>query len=248
MIYHILNGDALLGKFPEEIPGERISFRECLIDGPVKAENLKEFWAIREKFIASSYPNPANFSYQSYSQAELERILHIPIDSKVYCWFEEDLFCQVNLWFVLNLLQGKKVEVFLALPYPDSPYNFTVLSDKELVDSYLHKAHFLSEKEREILAKLWIHYQNQDVFEALKIADLFLERFPFLKPAVEAWRDMIPLGDFQGKPIETLKEIQRETATYDFGKVFQEFQKRLPNYGFGDTQVQRMWETIKKEG
>ena len=242
MIYHILNGDALLSKFPEEIPGERISFRECLIDGPVKASNLEEFWDIRAKFIEEAYLDPSAPNYKEYSKTELLKILSIPDGSQVYCWFEEDLFCQVNLWFVLNLLQEKSLEVFLTLPYPDSPYNFTKLTEKELIDTFETKAHFLSEKEREILSKLWIHYQNQDVFEAMTIAETFGERFPFLKPAVEAWRDSLPLGDFSGRPTETLLQIKKDLGTSDFSMIFREFQKRLPIYGFGDLQVKRLAE------
>ena len=120
MIYHILNGDALLSKFPQEIPGERISFRECLIDGPVAAKNREEFWAIREKFIEENYRPETNAIYKNYALAELSKINLIPDGSQVYCWFEEDLFCQVNLWFCLDMLRGKKIEVYLALPCPDS--------------------------------------------------------------------------------------------------------------------------------
>lgn len=244
MIYHILNGDALLSKFPEEIPGERISFREALIDGPVKADSLEEFWELRRLFIEGANFEKDHPRYKDYSLSELIKIQAIPEGSKVYCWFEEDLFCQVNLWFVLNLLQGKKAELFLTLPYPDSPYNFTKLTEKELDDTYRNKAHDLNEKERNILSRLWVHFQNQDVFEALEIAESFRERFPFLKPAVEAWRDSIPFGDFLGKPKETLLSIHRDLKTTDFKTIFREFQKRLPIYGFGDLQVKRMAEDL----
>ncbi|GMQ26545.1 hypothetical protein Aoki45_32280 [Algoriphagus sp. oki45] len=247
MIYHILNGDSLLSKFPKEIPGERISFREALVDGPVKSDSLEAFWKVREKFIQEAYPDAWEVDYSSYSQSELGKIPAIPDESTVYCWFEEDLFCQVNLWFVLNQLDGKDLELYLTLPYPDSPYNFIRLNEAELIDTYENKAHFLNPKERTILSDLWIHYQNEDVFEAQKIADSFQERFPFLKAAVEAWRDMIPIGDYPGKPKAMLKEIQNELDTKDFGKVFQEFQKRLPIYGFGDLQVLRYWNQLQKE-
>lgn len=240
MIYHILNGDALLYKFPKEIPGERISFRECLVDGPVNATNLDEFWSLRKRFIEEELTEDFDPGYEAYSKAELLKIPAIPENSKIYCWFEEDLFCQVNLWFVLHCLHGKNVEVYLTLPYPDSPYNFTKLNEKELIDTYESKAHFLNEKEREILSHLWIHFQNQDVFEALTIAESFQERFPFLKPAVEAWRDSIPVGDYPGKPIETILKIKEELGASDFSMVFREFQKRLPIYGFGDLQVKRL--------
>lgn len=34
--FHILNGDALKSQFPEQILGEKIIARECLVDGSVE--------------------------------------------------------------------------------------------------------------------------------------------------------------------------------------------------------------------
>ncbi|GMQ31648.1 DUF1835 domain-containing protein [Algoriphagus confluentis] len=240
MIFHILNGDALLAQFPDEISGERIVFRECLIDGPVRAESGKELWEVRAEFIHLTYPEFSHPDYEKHSYQEILKIKSIPPDSKIYCWFEEDLFCQVNLWFVFNYLKNHPAEVFLVLPYPDSPYHFSTLGKKELIESFKKKAHTISAKEREVLGDLWIHFQNEDVFEALKIADLFSERFPFLKEAVEAWRDMMPIGDYPGKPKATLLDIQKELGTSSFPEIFSEFQRRLPIYGFGDLQLKRM--------
>lgn len=237
---HILNGDAIAVRFPESIPGEKIIVREALIDGPVKAETLEEFWEIRSRFINENYPDASDLDYSKLSVSEFEKILTIPTDSKIYCWFEEDLFCQVNLWFVLDLLHNHPGNVYLVLPFPDSPYHFSNLDEQDLVDSYESKAHYLSRKEREILETLWQHFQNEEIFEALQIGELFNERFPFLKQAIEAWRDMIPVGDFPGKPKATLLEIQNELQTEDFEPIFTEFQKRLPIYGFGDLQVKKM--------
>lgn len=240
MIFHILNGDALADSFPESIPGERIIFRECLMDGPVNPTPTQELWQIRAEFIQKNYPDASEIDYKTYSYQEILKIKSIPADAKIYCWFEEDLFCQINLWFILNYLKDHHAEVFLVLPYPDSPYHFSALNEQDLLDSYETKAHALNVKEMEILARIWTHFQNEEVFEALQIAEVFQERFPFLKLAVEAWRDMIPFGDFLGKPKTVLTEIIKKSSTNDFGTIFKEFQKQLPEYGFGDLQVKRM--------
>jgi len=207
---HILNGDSLASQFPESIPGEKIIFWEALINGQVKADSLEEFWITRSRFINENYPDVSDLDYLKLSIPEFEKILRMPSDSKIYCWFEEDLFCQVNLWFVLNLLQNHPGEVYLVLPCTDSPFHFSRLNEQELIESFESKAQFINEKERRILENLWANFQNEEVFEALKISENFKERFPFLKPAVEAWRDMIPVGDYPGKPKATLLEIRDE--------------------------------------
>lgn len=244
MIYHILNGDALAEIFPKSIPGERIIFRECLLDGPVNPTPTQELWQVREEFIRKNYPGATEIDYRTYSYEEILKIKTIPADAKIYCWFEEDLFCQVNLWFILNYLKTHPAEVFLVLPYPDSPYHFSFLSAKELELAFHKKSHSLSPKEREVLGNLWLNFQIENVFEALKIALQFTERFPFIKPAVEAWRDMMPIGDYPGKPKAKLLEISKNLKTRDFSVIFKEFQKQLPEYGLGDLQVKRLCEEL----
>ena len=250
MIYHILNGDALLDKFPQQIKGERIVFRECLVDGPVAPADGEELWQIREAFILKNYPEASAGDYEVNSYREILKIKSIPAESKIYCWFEEDLFCQVNLWFLFNYLKTHPAEVHLVLPYTDSRFHFSILGEKELIDSYEKKSKKLSQRERAVLGDLWIHFQKNNVFEALKIAKLYIERFPFLKPAVESWRDMMPIGDFPGKPKATLLDISQSLQTAEFPHIFREFQKRLPEYGLGDLQVLRLCrelEIVKKD-
>ncbi|MBN7812539.1 DUF1835 domain-containing protein [Algoriphagus sp. H41] len=242
MIYHILNGDALREMFPPQIEGEQIVFRECLVDGPVLPDEGQELWQLREAFILSNYPEASQDDYKTNSYEEILKIKAIPADSRIYCWFEEDLFCQVNLWFLFNYLKTHPAEVNLVLPYPDSPYHFSVLGEKELIETYEKKAKKLSPRERAVLGDLWLHFQQKNVFEALQIAGQFTERFPFLKPAVEAWRDSMPLGDYPGKPVATLQAIRDELATSDFPTLFREFHRRVPIYGFGDLQVKRIGE------
>lgn len=239
MIFHILNGDSLLQQFPTEIPGERISFRECLIDGPVKANSMEEFWRMRKEFIEKSFPQNPELDFADYSQKEIEKISRIPEGSQVYCWFEEDLFCQANFWFTLTLLQGKSLEVHLVLPSPESPYNFSVSGHPGLLTSY-QLAISLDEKSRDVLEKLWKCFEVGDVETAQFLAQKAEFSLPFLGKAIEAWRNMIPQNGHPGKPKQVLLEIHSQNPEADFGSVFREFQKRVPEYGFGDLQVLNM--------
>jgi hypothetical protein len=240
MIYHILNGDALLAQFPSEIAGERLVFRECLVDGPVLPREGQELWQLREAFILQNYPEASVDDYKKKVYEEIIKIQSIPAESKIYCWFEEDLFCQVNLWFLFNYLMTHPAEVHLVLPHPDSPFHFSALPKKEMIEIYTKGSKELSQRERAVLGELWIHFQNKNVFEALQIANLFVERFPFLKPAIESWRDMMPIGEFPGKPKATILEIHRQMGPTSFEVLFREVQKQIPEYGLGDSQVLRM--------
>ncbi len=244
MTFHILNGDSLAERFPKEISGEKIIFRECLIDGPVSANTEEEFWKIRKAFLDLHYGEK---DYDSFSKAEILKITQIPRGARVYFWFEEDLFCQVNLWKAITLLPIYIKRACLVLPSNSSPYSFAHLTSKQLLDQ-LNQATFLDSSDLEAFGKLWVCFQKEDPKKALQISESLPEKFSFLIPAIQAWKAMIPSKDSAGLPTETLKEIQAKQPDWNFGKVFHEFQRRLPIYGFGDLQVHRFWEGIKKGG
>ena len=48
--YHILNGDALKEKFPEDLKGEIVVARECMVVGNVKGSTLEEVFQSRAQF------------------------------------------------------------------------------------------------------------------------------------------------------------------------------------------------------
>jgi hypothetical protein len=132
-----------------------------------------------------------------------------------------------------------------VLPGNCSPYSFAHLTFKQLIDQ-LNQATVLDSSDFEAFGKLWACFQKEEPEKALEISESLHEKFSFLVPAIQAWKAMIPSKDSAGLPFETLKEIQAAHPDWGFGKTFQEFQRRLPIYGFGDLQVHRFWEGIKK--
>src|SRR5688500_7090840 len=100
MIYNILNGDSLAYSFPDtKIEGDVIVVREGLIDGDLSGDNLHDFWQSRAKLIGVT-----ESEYHSKVVREFERIRNAPADSEFNLWFEYDLFCQVNMWFVISII------------------------------------------------------------------------------------------------------------------------------------------------
>ena len=97
-VIHILNGDALREQFPASVEGELIVARECLVVGDVSGNDLKDFYENRAKDLLKSYGTPIS-EYFSKVVPEYEKIRKLRVNSTVNLWFEDDLFCQVNLWF-----------------------------------------------------------------------------------------------------------------------------------------------------
>src|SRR4051812_39763377 len=105
MIYHILNGDSLAYSFPEtNIQGEIIVVREALVEGDVSGSNLDDFWQTRAKCMGLT-----KVEYSNKVVTEFEKIINAAGNSEFNLWFEFDLFCQVNMWFVISIINNLRI-------------------------------------------------------------------------------------------------------------------------------------------
>src|SRR6187200_1023100 len=106
MVYNILNGDSLAYSFPDtKIEGDIIVVREGLIDGELSGDNLHDFWQSRAKYIKIT-----ETEYNNSVAKEFEKIINAPDNSAFNLWFEYDLFCQVNMWFVISIIDSLSVK------------------------------------------------------------------------------------------------------------------------------------------
>jgi hypothetical protein len=242
--YHILNGDALKERFPSDLPGEIIVARECLVDGDVNAASLEDFFELRSTNISNLHPEYSPQDYYHHTVSEFEKIRRIPTESTVNLWFEDDLFCQVNLWFICSLLFNYTIgcHVFLVRPAAHDQYGFGGLSESELKQAYDERVEI---EELEKFAYLWECYQKNDLEALIQTATGLKQVFPFILPAVEAHIARIPTDTNKGRPLEALEEIMEELGTDEFAPVFRAFNKRERIYGFSDLQVHRLLEKIK---
>lgn len=242
-VYHVLNGDSLRSQFPNEIVGEIIVARECLIEGDVFSENLSEFYHLRSQFISTEFGDFSPTDYYKITVSEFEKINSIPDGSIIHCWFEDDLFCQVNWWFVCSLIQNftRNCSIYLVRPKQFTWYGFGGLNKEELIQIYQEKKEI---KELTEIAALWNFYQKGDLENLKMKSNQLASRYSFIKTAVQAHIERIPTEDNPGRPIQSLKNIMKEFQTKDFGLIFREFSRRESIYGFGDTQVKRMVDEI----
>ncbi len=239
--YHILNGDSLKEQFPEKINGELIVARECLVDGDVKGDNLEEFYRRRAHFISTNY----GYSERDYFEktvTEFGKIQAISKDSEVNLWFEDDLFCQVNLWFIVSLLHSiHSTNLFLIRPTKQSAYGFGSLNQNELISCYKNR---LLLTQTSMITELWKAYQADNTEKMVNIAKELQDAFPFILPAVNAHKDRIPINGMPGRPSKTIISIMKDLKTEEFATIFKEFCKKESIYGFGDLQVKRLYEEI----
>jgi len=242
--YHILNGDCLKEQFPKSIKDEVIVVRLCLVDGNVNAKNLDDLFKIRAKFISDNYEGFTENDYYKKAVIEIEKVKKLPENAEINLWFEDDLFCQVNFWFIIYLINENynNQSTFLIRPKINSRYSFGNMYETELVSAF-HKRKKIEMFEMTQLGKLWKLYQQNDFDEMFKIAEILKTNFPFLFQAIKAHEERIRLD----RPTQSLIQIIKELKSVEFRLIFREFCKREPIYGFGDLQVKRIFDKINKE-
>lgn len=236
MQVHVLSGDSLLGPFKSTgISGEVAVFRECFVDGPCTADSLEELYSVREEYLDSNSPG----FYPSHVRPEIEKILSADPGTEIYLWFEHELFCQVNLWFLLDKFKGQQ-GIFLVSPPEDSPSGpfagWAPLSTKELRSSFERRKEVHSE-DLEFASELWKAFSERDQFSLCELGKRKSEIFPFLREVVEA------AGEIDARPKQFL--LEQFLSGSGFEEAFRAFSKVHQVYGFGDLQVKRIWDKLK---
>lgn len=243
--YHILNGDCLAEQLKQtSLRQEYIVCRECLIEGNLNANTISEFWAIRSKFIADTY-KVSTEKYFNTTVKELEKLKKLPDNSEICLWFENDLFCQANMWFIISLLSIQpSLQLFRIFPTiknnADTWKGFGIADAEMLEQAYASKVQF-TPKDIELGSNLWNAYKNND-FKNLKVLSKQRSNcFQYLEEVCQAHIDRFPADRQLGRPEKVLKEII-ESQSKEFQEVFTAFSNREGIYGFGDLQLKRMYD------
>jgi hypothetical protein len=246
MTYHILNGDVLAGQLKEtDIKGQFIICAECLIDGDLTGDTLQQFWLSRANYIADNYKTTTDRYYHK-CVSEFEKIIDLPVGTEVCLWFENDLFCQANMWFVISLLfkGGKENKIFRVFPAivnkADLWKGFGISDTKMLEQAYRSRVQF-SEAGLILGESLWNAYKVSDFDKLIELSKQESQVFEYLGEVCQAHIDRFPTDNSPGRPDRAVKEIMQNKSK-EFEEVFSEFSDKHGIYGFGDSQVKVIYD------
>ncbi|MFD1140450.1 DUF1835 domain-containing protein [Larkinella insperata] len=194
---HILNGDATAEAFAQSNivrpsdPSDVLIWREALSEGPVKAEGpLDEFWGIRRAWLSVYAGEPAADSYDQQVVQELKKLANSADYDEIYLWFEHDLFCQINLVFLLAQLaqqprKAAKIKQVSVDSVPGEPFfkGMGQLTGAQLATLYL-QAEELTSHELDAAARVWRAYAGPDPMAVQDLLGADLGRLRFLKTAL----------------------------------------------------------------
>ncbi len=248
MKIHILNGDALVEIFPEqEIEGKIIVIREAFVEGPVSIQLDEAFWKKRGEFIHQAYgADQEDYAIQFLDQL---RLLDDLVETdEVYLWFEDDLFCVVNMLFsIYYISQRGTPQLYRIFPEADHVMwkGFGNAKEKDLVEMYHQKVQ-LSGEEIELTKQLWEAYVSSDLERLKVLSNSDTEAFRYLPKVIQAHLERNTEDVLSGRPYQTLIDIL-QSGTSNFYEIYDAFWKRDAIYGFGDMQVYNMLKELEVE-
>ena len=248
MIYHILNGDALIDRFSATgLKGKMVVARECLIEGDLTGDTPDAFYQTRANYLAATY-GESQKDYFKEVAIEFDKIRTASNPSEFNLWFGYDLFCRTNMWFVISLLQSLPIQKQIFVAYPsylngsDIWQDFGKAGPDELVVCFHNRIAFTN-KDLQLANKLWKAYKNGDLSELSQLSKQQSDCFPYLEEVCQAHIDRFPAQNTRSRPEKVVEELLAGAHT-DFPSVFNEFFKREGIYGFGDLQVKRMYDKL----
>lgn len=246
MIYQVLNGDSLAYSFPDaKIEGDVIVVREGLIDGDLSGNNLNEFWQSR-----ANYMGLTEAEYHNNVVNEFAKIVTASDGSEFNLWFEYDLFCQVNMWFTISIINSlpikKKVYAVYTsyLDRTDKQFwnGFGPANSSELASCFANRIPF-KDADLKLGQDLWTTYKSENLQELIRLAENQSSAFPYLQEVVKAHVDRFPEDGTKGRPEKLIEEII-QAGTEDFPNVFKEFWDKESIYGFGDIQIKQLYDKV----
>jgi hypothetical protein len=251
MIYHVLNGDALIDRFlATELPGEPVVCREGFVEGSLAGDTLNDFFDSRIRFY-SEFIDEDRERYVGSVIQEFNKILSAPHHSEFNLWFGYDLFCRVNMFFIISLLYDMEIEKEVYIVNPAHVKSEDIWKDfgRATVDDLgycFSKRRHLNHKDLRHGNDMWFAYKNNDLSKLARLSQYKTEAYPYLEEVIRAHIDRFPKEGSEGRPEKTIREIIRNGGK-DFNSVFVEFFKREGIYGFGDTQVQKIYNKVVQE-
>ena len=241
MDYHVLNGDALAQQFPVTLKLDTVLvIREAFIDGPLSLNYTDEYWNKRKEYIENTYEETQQ-GYQSRVMSQFRELEKIRSDDQVYLWFEDDLFCQCNMWFAVDFISKHSQPQFhRVFPKADIQY-WKGFGRAETADlfQYFHLAIDLSSEDILHIQKLWKALVESNTAVLIELSEKPCAGIRFQKEVILAHLDREPDESGFGRPGRTLKKIMLRGEN-DFYKLFQTFSEQEGIYGFGDSQVKNM--------
>jgi hypothetical protein len=237
-VLHVLNGDATATVFADAgLPGERLVWRDILVEGPVPAAAhtpLPERTAYLAEHLGI---DPAEYTRAIEDQTAY--LASAPSHDEVVLWFEQDLFCAVTLWSLLDWLGRHAPATRLSLVYPavdGQTRGLGAMTAPQLSALFDTRA-VVTDEMRALGVSAWAAYASPEPLTTLTLRDE--PALPFVAGAFRCHLGRFPSAANGLNEVETVTLEILRAGRRTFGELFREVSADpcVRSHGMGDTQL-----------
>jgi len=243
MVLHIHNGDATADVAKQSpIPGEHFAWREALIEGPTPGNVTGTEWRRRRaQHLANAYKVELEESEQELLKQE-EKLESSSDYDEVVLWFEHDLFCQINMIYLLYRFSRQELgQTRLSLVCINSfagKENFRGLGElnADELASLFPAREQVTPEQLDLSRRAWAAYSSPDPRDVQTLIQTDNSALPFLSAALKAHLRRFPstrngLGLIENRGLQFIGSGPKR-----FQDLFSNFSEAEPIYGLGDAQ------------
>lgn len=247
---HLHNGESTANTLREfGFPGEHVAFREVLMAGPTPADLSPDKWLeLRAKYLCEEYELKLDDRTSDLltQEATLQRVSEY---DEATLWFEHDLFCQINLiylldWFSKQSPDETRLSLICIGEFP-SVKDFRGLGQLtgEQLASLFDGRHEITEQEFSLAMRAWAAYCSSNPEPIQRLLEEDTSAMPFLAAALRLHLARFPsvkngLGRIENKALELISD-----GATSFKSLFRKFAAADPAYGLGDLPL---WCELKR--
>ncbi len=232
---HVLNGDATATVFASAgLPGDRLVWRDILVEGPVAADvSLAERAAYLAKRLGLD-----GAAYVRGVEEQTAGLVAAHGQDEIILWFEQDLFCAVTLWSLLDRLARQAPATRLSLVYPacDGEIKGLGAMQPAQLAALFSERRPVTEPMRALGAQAWTAYAGPD--PVATAACVGGETLPFVEAAFRCHLGRFPsvatgLSELESAALDVLHR-----GPQDFAALFRQVSTdgRGRHHGMGDVQ------------
>lgn len=249
---HITNGDSFTQRLLElKFKGDIITWREMLCEGKTETNvGSESFWKTRFDYLHKNY-NVSKSWFIEKTLKEYRSLCNHKQQDEIILWFEYDLFCQINMLAVISWLKTHRRHAHITLACSgDQEGSEKLLSLGDLNEDQIRKLFknriSLSQDDIEYADYVWQLYCSDNPIRLENLSDYGNYQFAYLKPTIETHLKRFPtikngLNELENHILKVAAEEKPRSK-----KAFMNLLLKDQGwYGFGDSQYQRILQTLK---
>lgn len=238
---HVLNGDETRRVFERAgLAGEVVVWRDILVEGPVRSGDGAAVPALEERvaFLAERLA----IDPQAYTRAAREQAAALDAareHDEVVLWFEQDLFCAVNLWRLLDWFARRLPGPTLSLIYPSTEEagGLGALPPERLAALFAERAP-VTEPTLALGRRAWTAYASADPLDTTPLVEDDDLALAFVRGAFRCHLGRFPSVANGLNELETATLAVLRRSPRGFAALFREVSAhpRIRRHGMGDVQ------------